>query len=261
MNFTRFLPWLLLLTLLGGWTGAAWAQDFPPLTGRVVDAADILQPQTEAELTAKLQQLEDTTRRQLVVATVPDLQDYPIEEYGYRLGREWAIGSGEDNDGIILLVAPNERKVRIEVGYGLEGIMSDGLSFLVINRQILPRFKAGDLEGGILAGVDTLATQLSVSPEEAAANLRAAEDARQSSAGQEGGQSWGLIWLLLIVGFNIWAMSRRGKGRRRRGGLVFFGMPTHHGGGSGGFSSGGFSGGGFSGGGGSFGGGGASGGW
>lgn len=214
-------------------------------------------------MTARLQRLEDETQRQLVVATVPDLEGYPIEDYGYRLGREWGIGDADRSDGAILLVAPNERKVRIEVGYGLEGILSDGLSFLIINRQILPAFRDGDLEGGIRAGVGTLATQLALPPEEAAANLRAAEAERASSGGRDGGFPWGFVFFLLIIAFNIWSMSKR-RGGRRRGGLLLWGLPMGGGGFSGGRSSGGFGGGGFggfSGGGGGFGGGGASGGW
>merc|ERR1711969_481383 len=124
---------------------AAAAQDFPALTGRVVDAANIIPPAEEAALAQKLQAFETRTQRQFVVATVPDLQGYDIESYGYQLGRTWGIGSEENDDGALLIVAPNERKVRIEVGYGLEPILTDGLSFLIITRQILPLFKQGDM--------------------------------------------------------------------------------------------------------------------
>ncbi len=254
---------LLLACVLALFSFAALAQDFPALTGRVVDQADILSPATEAALTRQLRTLEDASQRQLVVATVPSLQGYTIEEFGYRLGRDWGIGDAARNDGIILLVAPNDRKVRIEVGYGLEGIMSDGFSFLIVNREILPRFRDGDLEGGVQAGVDALVTQLGLPPEEAAANLQAAQEARQRSDEGDGGFPWGLIWILLIIGFNIWSMSRRRDGKRRGGGVIIWGAPGIGGSSrrSGGFSGGGFGGGGFSGGGGSFGGGGASGGW
>src|SRR5687767_12165911 len=117
--------WLFLALLVAA---PAFAQTFPELTGRVVDQADLLNPQQEAELTQRLEALEKASSRQLVVATVTRLEDYPIEDYGYRLGRHWGIGQSEANNGIILLVAPNERKVRIEVGYGLEPIMTDALS-------------------------------------------------------------------------------------------------------------------------------------
>ena len=254
---------LLLLAAVG--VKPAAAQEFPQLSGRVVDAANILPPAQEQALTRELAQFERETRRQLVVATVPDLQDYPIEDYGYRLGREWGIGREGEDDGAILLVAPNERKVRVEVGYGLEPYLTDGLSHLIIQREILPRFRDGDLTGGIAAGVRAITAQLALPPEEAAANVRAAE-AQAVRGSDEGGFPLGLLWILLIIGFNLWAMRGRGRrgGRRRRGGVFIWPMPMGGfggGGGGGGFSGGGGGFGGFSGGGGSFGGGGASGGW
>ena len=248
------------LLLLLGIAFPAVAQEFPPLTGRVVDAANILPPAEEQALTRELAQFERETRRQLVVVTVPDLQDYPIEDYGYRLGREWGIGREGEDDGAILLVAPNERKVRVEVGYGLEPYLTDGLSHLIIQSEILPRFRDGDLAGGIAAGVRAITEQLALPAEEAAANVRAAE-AEAARGPDEGGFPLGLLWIVLIIGFNIWAMRGRGRrgGRRRRGGVFIWPMPMGGGGGFGGARGGGF--GGFSGGGGGFGGGGASGGW
>ena len=115
------------------------AQDFPALSSRVVDEADIIDAATEAELTQKLQALETQSQRQLVIATIPNLQGYDIADYGYQLGREWGIGDAERNDGALLIVAPNERKVRIEVGYGLEGYLTDAYSALIIQNAILPR--------------------------------------------------------------------------------------------------------------------------
>ena len=128
------------------------AQTFPALTGRVVDAANILPPDQEAALTAKLATLESETTRQLVIATVPDLQGYDIAEYGYKLGDNWQIGQKGENNGMILLVAPNERKVRVEVGPGLEAIVPDVLASRIIRNDIIPRFKANDYPGGIAAG-------------------------------------------------------------------------------------------------------------
>ena len=251
------------LLLLLGIAFPAAAQEFPPLSGRVVDAANILPPAEEQELTRELARFERETRRQLVVVTVPNLQDYPIEDYGYRLGREWGIGREGEDDGAILLIAPNERKVRVEVGYGLEPYLTDGLSHLIIQREILPRFRGGDLAGGIRAGVRAITTQLALPPEEAAANIRAAE-AQAARTAEEGGFPLGLLWILIIIGFNLWAMRGRGRRgrRRRRGGVFIWPMPMGGfggGGGGGSFGGGGF--GGFSGGGGGFGGGGASGGW
>lgn len=259
---------LLLLALLL-FAAPASAQDFPQLTGRVVDNAELLSPADEAALTAKLEALEGASSRQLVVATVPDLQGYPIEDYGYRLGRAWGIGQEEANNGVILLVAPNDRKVRIEVGYGLEPILTDALSALIIQNTILPRFRADDYAGGISAGADAIIQQLQAPPEEAEQRaLEAAAQQQSARSDGDGGSIFPLIFWMLILFFIIIPMiagRRRGRRYRRRGGLpiVIWGPGFGGGGGSGwgggGGGGGGF--GGFSGGGGSFGGGGASGGW
>jgi uncharacterized protein len=256
----------LLLALL--FASPAAAQEFPKLTGRVVDNANLLSPADEAALTAKLEALETASSRQLVVATVPDLQGYPIEDYGYRLGRTWGIGQSEANNGTILLVAPNERKVRIEVGYGLEPILTDALSHLIIQNAVLPRFKANDFPGGINAGADEIIKQLQAPPEQAEQRAleAAAQRQQQQSGGGEGGFPMGLIFWAVVFLFFILPMmrgGRRGRKYRRRGGfpVVIWG-PGFGGGGGGGFGGGGGGGfGGFGGGGGSFGGGGASGGW
>ena len=233
----------------------------------MTDAAEVLSPIAEKGLSQKLAAFEQATGHQFVVATVPSLQGYPIEEYGVGLIRDWKLGSGDDADGVILLVAPNERKVRIEVGYDLEPYLTDGYSSLIINRQILPAFKAGDLPGGIRAGADAIMDQLGLPPEEAAARVAEAEAQVPVQGSDGGGLPLGLIWILLIIGFNIFAMrGRRGRGGRRRGPVVLWG-PSFGGGyggssrGSGGFGGGGGFSGGFSGGGFSGGGGGASGSW
>ena len=139
---------LALAALTALVTSPAAAQTFPERgTAPVVDAANIIDPATEAALTQKLDAFEQRTQRQLVVATVPSLDDRDIADYGYQLGRFWGLGDKGRNDGAILLVAPNERKVRIEVGYGLEPVLTDGWSSLIIQNTILPRFKAGDMAG------------------------------------------------------------------------------------------------------------------
>ena len=175
----RFLAFLAALLLFGS---AATAQTFPKFTGLVVDAANVLPPETEAALTAKLEALQKDTGRQLVVATIPDLQGYPLEDYGYRLGRAWGVGLKDVNNGAILFIAPNEPKgkrgPRIEVGYGLTPYITDILSGRIIRNDISPRFKAGDFAGGINAGVDALITQLSRAPEDARAVAQAAEQAQ-----------------------------------------------------------------------------------
>ena len=248
---------LLALLLALAMAAPAAAQTFPALTGQVVDEAGILPPEVQSQLTAKLAALEQQSQRQLVVVTVPSLQGYEISDYGYRLGRQWGIGTKERNDGAMLLVAPNERKVRIEVGYGLEPVLTDGMSFLIINNAILPRFKAGDLPGGIVAGTDAIIQQLTL-PADEARQLAARADKQQQD--RDEGFPFGLIlWLAIFFFFFVLPMIRGVRGGRAyRGGAPVILFPGGFGGGR---SGGGFGGGGFSGGGGSFGGGGASGSW
>jgi uncharacterized protein len=258
---------MMALVLAFAAPALAAAPTFPPLTGRVVDNANILSPQVEAELTTKLETLEKTTGRQLVVATVPDLQGYEIEDYGYQLGRAWGIGQKGTNTGVILLVAPTERKVRIEVGYGLEPILTDALSSVIIQTAILPKFKAGDLEGGVTAGTDAVIQQLALPDEEAKAKAAQAFQVSEQAERSAGGASpiLALIILFIVIVVLSQIFGRRG---RRGGGLgsalpwiILNGLLSGGRGGGGGFSGGGGGGGGFSGGGGSFGGGGSSGSW
>jgi len=275
---------LILLAAAGALLASPLAAqpEFPELTGRVVDNADILSPEAEAALTAKLEALETQSQRQLVVATIPDLQGYDISDYGYQLGRFWGLGDAERNDGALLLVAPNDRKVRIEVGYGLEGYLTDALSALIIQNQILPRFRDGDFPGGIAAGTDAIITQLQLPPDEAQRIAAEAGEKRKSDGGFPVGV---LIWLAFMFFFFVLPIIRSGRRRKYRskgegpwgsrgrdagdaardiilwevGSAILRGAMS--GGGGSGSGGGGFGGGGFSGGGGSFGGGGASGGW
>src|SRR5277367_6273951 len=151
--FAAVIAFLCLLT-------PAWAApQFPALTGRVVDGANILSDATKSDLNAKLAALETKTSRQLIVVTLPSLQGYEISDYGYQLGRAWGIGQKQLNNGVLLIVAPTEHKVRIEVGYGLEPILTDALSEVIIQTQILPKFRAGDFNGGVEAGVTALVQQ------------------------------------------------------------------------------------------------------
>jgi uncharacterized protein len=135
---------------------SAFALTFPALTGRVVDEAGILDPATKAALEQKLADFETKTTGQLVVVTLKSLQGTSIEDYGYQLGRHWQIGQKGKNSGAILIVAPNERKVRIEVGYGLEGTLTDAVSKLIIENSIIPRLRANDFAGGVGRGVDDI---------------------------------------------------------------------------------------------------------
>lgn len=133
---------------------------FPELTGRVVDRADILSPVQEASLAAKSEALEREVGPQYVIVTVPSLDGRPIAEFGVDLGRHWGIGHKERNDGLLLIVAPAERKVRIEVGYGLERRVTDPFAATVIKDQMLPQFKDGRFPEGIGAATDALISRL-----------------------------------------------------------------------------------------------------
>ncbi len=206
------------------WGGAATAQTFPPLTGQVVDAAHVLNPAQIATLTAQSQAIEDASTRQFIIATIPDLQGYPIEDYGYRLGREWKIGQKDANNGIILIIAPNDRKVRIEVGYGLEPIMTDALSSQIIRNTILPRFKSGDLPGGIIAGAAEIAEQMKLPLEageaRAAALAKESPRAKRSSKGGAGDWVVAIIVMFIIFGVVLPMLFGRSRGRRYDGGDV-----------------------------------------
>ena len=153
---------IALLALLAALVLAApaSAQTFPALTGRVVDDAGMLSPGTRAS-TRELAELEEKTAHQLVIVTVKSLEGRSIEDYGVRLGRAWQIGQKGKNDGVLLIVAPNERKVRIEVGYGLEGELTDAVAKLIIEERILPNFRKGDMVAGVVSGSDSIRRVLS----------------------------------------------------------------------------------------------------
>src|SRR6202050_3115387 len=138
-----------------------FALDCPQLTGRVVDQAGVMSADSRSAVEAKLKDLEDKSGIQLVVATVKSLQGSDIETYANQLFRAWKLGQTQKNNGVLLLVAPAEHKVRIEVGYGLEGTLTDALSSVIISSAILPRFKVGDFSGGIERGVDGIISVLS----------------------------------------------------------------------------------------------------
>ena len=260
---------LLIFALLAGALGlapGASAQSFPKFDDKgVVDAANILDPAQEQALSQKLIAQKQASGRSLVVATIPDLQGYDISDYGYRLGRAWGIGD-KTNQGVLLIVAPNERKIRIEVGYGVEGILTDALSSQIIRNAITPRFKAGDMAGGIDAGVDQITSLLALPPDQARARAAQAEaEARQQDSGGGGILGfWVIMFFVFFVLLPLLSRARGGKRYRRGGGAPVIlwgpGMGSGWGSGGGGWGGGGGGGGGFSGGG-SFGGGGASGGW
>ncbi|GBE43634.1 hypothetical protein BMS3Bbin10_01714 [bacterium BMS3Bbin10] len=235
-------------------TGAPAAQPvFPELTGRVVDNANLLSAADESQLVSDLEAHEAKSTDQVVVVTLPSLQGYEIEEFGYQLGRHWGIGQKGKDNGVLLIVAPKERKVRIEVGRRLEPLLTDALSKLIIENGILPRFRDGDVAGGIKAGVRDILAVLAGDAQELTARAQAREDVPDA---------WVtifivMVWLIISISvtWSIIMSIRYGyqvtTGSKKRSGGSSWGS-------GGGWSSGG---GGFSGGGGGFGGGGSSGGW
>lgn len=254
---------MLLALALAAPVRAAEAPPFPKLTGRVVDEANLLSAATRAALEAELAALEEKSTDQVVVVTLSTLAGYTIEDYGYRLGRAWQIGQKGKDNGVILIVAPNERKVRIEVGRGLEPHLTDAMSRLIVENAILPRFRRGDFEGGIVAGVRDIKD---VVLGDAEAVKERAKGERRTGDPDSQALIFITIWiaiLILIVYLNSRAPSGPAARGRRRGGFSdrVIVIPGGSGGWSGGGWSGGGGGGGFGGGGGDFGGGGASGGW
>jgi uncharacterized protein len=254
------LPALLLLLTLIVAAAHGDTPPVPPLTGRVVDQANILNSGEENRLTAKLKGFEDKTSIQLVVVTLSSLQGRPIEDWGLALGRTWGIGQKGKDNGALLVIAPNDRELRIEVGYGLEGTLPDATADAIVRNVIVPRFKAGDMAGGVSDGVDAIIKALTGSGEEFTPGKLQATWQTLSQ--------WvpmvvvGLFVILVII--SQFRNRRRGSGRyyrRRGGGWYYYDGGGYSGGGLGGGSFGGGGRGGFGGGGGGFGGGGASGRW
>lgn len=264
--------WLALVS------SVAIAQNYPPVpTGPVYDGADILSPATEAALDARLRDYNRETGRAIIVATVPTINGQPIEPYATALFSEWGIGGAKRDQGLLLLIAKEDRKLRIEVGYGLHPYFGGIMAGRVINDVITPRFKAGDFDGGVTAGVDAIVEHLARSPAEAAAVAEAAEAAAAQESSEGGFPIGALFWIAFLFFFFILPMLRGGKRRRYRSGVagavgdiilweagkaIARGLSDSDSGGWGGGGFGGGGGGGFGGfGGGMSGGGGASGGW
>ncbi len=237
--------------LLFASVAARAALDFPPLTGRVVDEAGVLSADTQEKLTALLAEHERQTGNQVVVVTLKSLRGTTIEDYGYQLGRAWGIGQQKKNNGALIMVSPSTHDVRIEVGYGLEGTLTDAQSALIVQNVMLPEFRKGDYDTGVLNGtlvtLQALGGKPSTAPPEDFQSL-------QRDSGNGGGFHIPvfliIIVLWLVFGRFFWPLFFLGG---------MFGGGGRGWGGGGGWGGG--SGGGFSGGGGSFGGGGASGHW
>ncbi len=284
---TSFL--LILLCLISTYIFAA--PSFPSLTDRVIDQANILSLSTESELKNLLSSHENETGNQVVIVTLKSLGGYEIADYGYQLGRHWGIGQEEKDNGVLLIIAPKERKIRIEVGYGLEGTLTDALSSYIINQDIAPYFKQEAYDTGVLNGTKAIIQTLNQEPSEYSPKPERGKQSMGNSiftliplffpliflgeifgarknkkifgslafSGFFGLLAWAIsISIIISIGVFVvvFFMSHLGKGGggSNTGGGVYF--PGGFGGGSGGFGGGGFGGGG-----GGFGGGGASGSW
>jgi uncharacterized protein len=261
--------WAAVLLILAPASLARAEIQFPALTGRVVDDAHVLSAEQAADLSAKLKALEEKNGRQMVVVTLPSLQGQEISDFGYQLGRKWAIGQKGENSGVLFIIAPNEHKVRIEVGYGLEPVLTDALSSVILQQAVLPKFRSGDMAGGIVDGTTALVEHLGL--DDATAKAKVAEAAQKQVVRhhRSSGNPLGGFIALIVIYFVISSLFRRGGG----GGLggwfwpLLFLSSLGRGGRSdwGGGDGGGWGGGGgndsFGGGGGSFGGGGSSGDW
>ena len=165
--------------------------DFPVLTSRITDQAGLLSADDYTAIQAELAALEQKSTDQVAVVTLKSLEGYPIEDYGYQLGRKWGIGQKGKNNGILLIVAPNERKVRIEVGRGLEPVMTDAMSSLIIQNAILPEFRRGNFSAGIRAGVRDIKDVLLGDAEEVEGARKRQRRATPSTSGRSCSSSSG----------------------------------------------------------------------
>ena len=190
----------------------AFALDVPPLTGRIVDLAEVLPPQTVANLTVLLKAHEETTGNQVAVLIVPSLEGAPLEPYAHQVITTWKLGQKGTDNGVLLLVAIRDRKVRIEVGYGLEGALTDIRSTQIIRNEIVPRFQAGDLPGGITAGVDAILKTIE-------GTYQAADHARKSTTSDELSATFQYVVIGVVVGTLAGLILSQGRQRMR----AFFG--------------------------------------
>ncbi|HNZ52961.1 MAG TPA: TPM domain-containing protein [bacterium] len=238
MKKILFLLPLFLITL--------FALDVPVLKGRVTDNAGLLSSDAAIRIEQKLSSLETSDSTQIAVLTVPTLEGGSIEDFSMRVAEQWKIGQKGLDNGALLIIAKDDRKLRIEVGYGLEGKLTDATSGRIIRQVIVPYFKRNDFEGGVEAGVDAM--------------IAAAKGEFKAPENREA--DFGKYMPLIVIIFFIMMIFFRSAGSGTSGGFRsggYRGSYRGYRGGGGGFGGGG--GGGFSGGGGSFGGGGSSGGW
>lgn len=210
----RFCFWLLFLPL----ASSAFALDVPPLTGRIVDLANLLPADVAASLSAELSEHERKTGNQIAVLTLPSLEGESLEEFSHRVATTWKLGRKGTDNGVLLLVVPGERRLRIEVGYGLEGVLTDAKSSQIIRREIVPHFKSGDFAAGISAGVKAIMATIE-------GTYVATHESPQQSA------PWEIFFIAIIIGAfvggSIFGGTLKGVGSILSGLLSFvIALPT-----------------------------------
>lgn len=188
---------------------SAWALDIPPLTGRVVDRAHILSPTTLSELDAVLLAHESKTSNQVVVLTLPSLEGHPLEDFSHQVATAWALGKKGTDNGVLFLIAIQEKKLRIEVGYGLEGTLTDAKSSQIIRHEVVPRFRTGDFSGGVVAGTHAILATIEGTYTNSSPPLN-------TSTPQLG--LWGTFGLAVAIGTFIGLFL--GAGRRINGSII-----------------------------------------
>ena len=243
--------------------GLAWALDVPPLRGRVNDYAGVMSQEQARTMESQLAQFEQDTGHQVAVLTIPTLDGEDIEGFSIRVAENWKIGKKGFDNGVILVVAVKDRRLRLEVGYGLEGVLPDAIAKTITSNYIVPRFRSQDYAGGIIAGIDAVLKVIKKEP--------LPESARKKNGDQGSGLNSIAMFAVTLAVFGLMAFASTANRRRnnmwatrgRHRGPIIFGPGGFGGGGysGGGGFGGGSDGGGFSGGGGSFGGGGASDSW
>lgn len=248
---------LLLIVFAGLCARAADEFVVPSLEAPVNDNAGIIDDQTSYAIGTGLRRLKDATGTQITVLTIPSLGGLTIEQASIQVTDKWKLGSRGTDNGVLLIVAPTERKVRIEVGTGLEGVLTDAYSNRIIQDQILPRFRQGDFSQGILAGVVGIIHY--TNPDQDPQTLFGGSQQREQpmETGRHGLGLGAIFWIIVIL---VLLFGGRGGGRGLMAGFLL-GNASRGWGGGGGWSGGSGGGGGWSGGGGGFSGGGASGGW
>lgn len=245
---------------LSGAAPALSAQALPDFTAPVVDAAGVVPDDVERQVNAALNDYQRRSGNQLAVAVVRTIGDRSLEDYTIDLARKWGVGEKGDDNGVLLLIATEDRKLRIEVGRGLEGTLTDLQSGRIIRQRLVPLLREGDFGGAVTQGTTAIRQELG---DTEAGPLP--EPPSEDTGSEGGGSAWPLLFVLPVLGLGLLGGGRR-RGRGGFGGgigpTIFWGGGLGGGGFGGGGGGGGFGGGGFGGGGGGgFGGGGASGGW